>query len=376
MAQNSGIQWTTHTFNPWRGCTKVSEGCRNCYADTMSKRNPLTLGVWGPNGTRVVAAESQWKLPVKWDREAANCELMNAKFFPGMKHERPRVFCASLADVFEDWHGTMVDAKGRTLYREEPNDWHTEGPPSSRLTMQDVRLRLFTLIDATPNLDWLLLTKRPENIAKMLPLAEWGKGHGKFPDVPARHNVWLGASVENQAAADARIPHLLRVPAAVRFLSCEPLLGPVILHKYIAQCECGHGHGFTACPNTGGVAQTCHQCDCRKLRPKLHWVIVGGESGGHARPFNLDWARSIVRQCQTSGVAVFVKQLGSHPVCRNDDTAEWFEKCGHLNMRGSPRFQGEAERVYGFHDRHAGIAWEWPADLQVREFPEVKVGAA
>ena len=284
MAENSKIEWTHHTFNPWRGCTKVSPGCANCYAETMSGRNPGTLGVWGPNGTRVVAAESYWKLPVKWDREAREAG------------ERRRVFCASLADVFEDWQGPMVNTDGFRLFNHLAPSEDADGNelPDVWLTMADVRARLFKLIDATPNLDWLLLTKRPENIRRMVPgrsrCASWPDC--THPDCEAAHyypNVWLGTSVENQQTADHRIPHLLRVPAAVRFLSCEPLLGAVDLRQWIANIGEWDGHGEY---------------------PPIQWVIVGGESGHGARPMHPGWARSIRDQCQAAGVAFFFKQWG------------------------------------------------------------------
>jgi len=413
MAENSNIEWTTHTWNPWRGCTKVSAGCANCYAETMSGRNPAVLGMWGPYGTRVVASESQWKLPVKWNREAAWCgnEFCKASAMGrtggrcscGLVVGRPRVFCASLADVFESWDGPMADSKGERLYY--PNDsWNERrqwvpvsdcGGDEKPVAMSDVRRRLFDLIDATPNLDWLLLTKRPENIAKTMPLAEWGKGHGKFPDVPARHNVWLGTSVENQAAADERIPHLLRTPAAVRFLSCEPLLGPADLSQYL-RCE--------SCLSP----QTCWCADAR-----VNWVIVGGESGPGARPCNVAWIRSIVEQCRAASVPVFVKQLGgmvydsaSEPICEFVSEHEWVCKArswlggisgggqkykrpekavcvdakGRWCEMGRDFMRATAEGTYpvtafeqvGLHDTKGGDMAEWPADLRVREFPEVK----
>lgn len=140
MAENSKIEWTHHTFNPWRGCTKVSEGCKFCYAETMSGRNPGTLGIWGPRGTRVVAAESYWRQPLKWDKAAEAA---------GEQH---RVFCASLADVFEG----------------------PESMPASEWPkVQAARAQLFGFIEATPHLDWLLLTKRPQNIARFSP-NRWG----------------------------------------------------------------------------------------------------------------------------------------------------------------------------------------------------------
>lgn len=260
MAENSKIEWTHHTFNPWRGCTKVSAGCANCYAESLSKRNPATLGIWGDNGTRVVAAESYWKQPLKWNREAERacfiCGDQAVQCECGNK-TRPRVFCASLADVFED-----------------------------RPELIDPRHRLMQLIESTLNLDWLLLTKRPENIGDMLPVKWFGDG------LPS--NLWIGTSVENQEQADRRIPELLKIPARVRFLSCEPLLGPVDLSPWMNYESEVDDLGLT----------------CAGFDPDFHWVIVGGESGSNARPMHPDWARSLRDQCQAAGVPFFFKQWG------------------------------------------------------------------
>jgi protein gp37 len=297
VAEDSKIEWTTHTFNCWRGCTKVSEGCKHCYAETLSGRNPGTLGVWGPNGTRVVAAEAQWKLPVKWNVEAARAG------------ERHRVFCASLADVFEDWAGPMAYASGNLAmvgsdgeWFGKPADWKPSANSKVRtLTMDDVRLRLFKLIDETPNLDWLLLTKRPENITPAMIYVDQ-RLYDRGP-MRLRPNVWLGTSVENQAAADERIPLLLRTPAAVRFLSCEPLLGPVDLSNWWGL--------FPADTDDDGTTHWGQDTQGYGGRG-IHWVIVGGESGPGARPMHPAWARSLRDQCRAAGVAFFFKQWGAY----------------------------------------------------------------
>jgi protein gp37 len=183
---------------------------------------------------------------------------------------------------------------------------------------------------------------------------------GPFP------NIWVGVSVEDQQRADLRIPLLLRTPAAVRFLSCEPLLAPVILHKYLAECECGHGHGFTACPHTGGVALRCHHpdCPCPGLRPCLHWVIVGGESGPHARPCDVQWVRSLVEQCRAARVACFVKQLGARSIGWHDLTCAITERCG--NVSGPEHGPEVPARL---RDSKGGDMQEFPEDLRVRQFP-------
>jgi protein gp37 len=257
MAENSAIEWTHHTFNPWRGCTKVSEGCKHCYAETLSGRNPKSLGVWGPRGSRSIAAESYWKLPAKWNAAAKAAG------------ERHRVFCASLADVFEG-PDTMPEA-----------DWPL---------VQQARKRLFNEICLTPHLDWLLLTKRPENALQLM--VEAGLYATTNADLPCpQPNLWIGTSVENQAAADLRIPQLMAVPAAVRFLSCEPLLGPVDLR----------GDGVSTVPALDTFMDG---------RTAIDWVIVGGESGPNARPMHPAWARSIRDQCERAGVPFLFKQWG------------------------------------------------------------------
>lgn len=372
MAADSKIQWCDSTFNHVRGCTKVSAGCANCYAETLSARNPAVLGVWGPKGTRVVASEAQWREPVKWNKAAAcDCHRradMGERHLPSCPQaNRPRVFCASLADVFEGWTGPMVDSSGNILIRpyldaeNKPENWDTCDAETLRsdpqgwgaVTMGDVRARLFDLIDSTPNLDWLLLTKRPENVLRMT-YDQWCKpvaGHVSQNEDDGRHwhwppNVWLGASVENQAAADERIPHLFATPAAVRFLSCEPLLGAVDLRRLPAagtyERDALRGH------YKGTVTRDFVPTD------RIDWVIVGGESGPGARPMHLEWARSLVGQCKAAGVACFVKQLGAVP--------QWNHVVPGCSVR-------EAIETLGLKDRKGGDPEEWPADLRVREFP-------
>lgn len=268
------IEWCDYTFNPWRGCSKVSRGCDHCYAARQAKRNPKLLGRWGDT-PRVIAGESYWHWPERWNAEAARPCV-----------GRKRVFVGSMMDVFDP--------------RPE-----TEGP----------RNRLFALVYALRNLDWLLLTKRPREGLELL------RGKQRLPP-----NLWVGVSVEDQAAADKRIPLLLQIPAAVRFVSCEPLLAKVNLYEAFlelevqnpAMCECGHGHGFTRCPNYGGIAQHCHIAGCacagfrKAVQPEtgIHWVIAGGESGPTAQPCHPDWVRSLRDQCQAAGVPFLFKQWG------------------------------------------------------------------
>lgn len=256
MGKDSKIEWTDHTFNAWIGCQKVSPGCQHCYAETLMDKR-MGRAKWGPDGTRVRTSAEYWRQPLRWDHEAA------------MHASRERVFCASLADVFED--------------RPELDDW---------------RIELFDLIGATPHLDWLVLTKRPENITEFL----FGPRHGYILGGGDYYpNLGLGTSVEDQARADERIPHLLRAQGgALRFLSCEPLLGPVELDL----CRFVDGPMIQPTRGTiGGKPMPAARLAC------IDWVIVGGESGPKARPMHPDWARSIRDQCREAGVPFFFKQM-------------------------------------------------------------------
>lgn len=298
MGENSGIQWTTHTFNPWIGCQRVSPGCMNCYAEAYDKRvgglpknQRMSPNVpelrWGPTAPRVRTSLANWRKPIAWDKDSA-VAIANGK-------PRARVFCASLADVFEE-----------------------------RPDLVQHRNDLFDLIAKTPHLDWLLLTKRPENIARLMPSIT------KYGLPPPWPNVWLGTTVEDQQRANERIPELLKVQAVVRFLSIEPLLEPVYLGAYVWPGD-------------------------------LHWMIIGGESGSSARPFHLEWARSLVRQARDVRAAPFVKQLGARPVFGDFELS----KCRWRFVS-----EGEPDRSrVRFLDEAGGNPDEWPEDLRVREFP-------
>jgi protein gp37 len=233
MGEISGIAWTDATFNPWWGCTRVSPGCEHCYAETLATVR-RKLPVWGVDAERKPMSEAYWKEPLKWNRKA------------GEAGTRTRVFCASMADVFETPPARNVQA------------WKVQ---------EAARARLWALIDATPHLDWLLLTKRPENIATLHPL-------------PFAGNVWLGTTTEDQRRFDERWPILAEIPAAVHFISHEPALGPIKIH-----------HAEGALPD---------------------WVITGGESGPGARGYNPSWAKDVITQCRANGIAPFVKQLGAN----------------------------------------------------------------
>lgn len=310
MGKNSAIEWTDHTFNPWIGCTKVSQGCKHCYAETlMDKRYGRVK--WGPAGTRSRTSEANWKKPFKWNRQAEE------------EGRRYRVFCASLADVFED--------------NPQVEEWREE--------------LLCGVIEQTPHLEWLLLTKRPENVLGMVP-GNWLIEPGTLSVLPLKEgwpeNVRIGTSASTQEALEERVSHLLQIPSP-NLLSLEPLLERVNLWRFAPTDE-----GFGTLYDYRGTYpfyQAMGWPDKPIVRQKgIDWVIVGGESGHTARPMDVRWARDIVRQCRDAGVPVFVKQLGANPL--------WVY---------SPEGRG-----YQLKDKKGGDMSEWPEDLQVREFPAVK----
>lgn len=242
MGENSAIGWTDHTFNPWTGCTKISPACANCYAEAWAKRTGIVK--WGDSAERRRTSASNWKQPLKWNREALLAGI------------RRRVFCASLADVFED--------------RPELAPWRKD---------------LIGLIQATPNLEWLLLTKRPEHAARLLGEV-WPRG---FSD-QLRKRIEIGTTVESQSEV-RRIDYLvnLRPYAHVLFLSVEPMLGELDLFPWLHAIDDTRGFDY----NMG-----------------IDWVICGGESGANHRPLNLDHVRELRDQCVDAGVPFFFKQHG------------------------------------------------------------------
>jgi protein gp37 len=225
MGANTKIEWAHHTFNPWLGCTKVSPGCDNCYAENDTPCRVFQVK-WG-NHPRRRTAPSTWREPITWNRKAQKLG------------ERQRVFCASDADVFDN---------------QAPEEWRAD---------------LFNLIRATLALDWLLLTKRPQNIEKMLP-PDWGDG---YP------NVWLGTTTENQEEYARRWPILAGIPATLRFIPYEPALSDL-----------------TVTPADGVYPD---------------WIICGGETGRGARLMDPAWARQLRNQCRGLGIPFFVKQMTS-----------------------------------------------------------------
>lgn len=291
MAEKSGIAWTRSTFNPWIGCTKIGPGCDHCYAEALDKRMRYGKAVhWGVGVPRHRTSEGNWRLPLKWDA-LAKAERLLKERAPGHDFSGPLgfwpVFCASLADVFDN---------------EIPWRW---------------RVELWQLIEKTPNLSWLLVTKRIGNVYGMVPWA-W---QARFPD-----NVRLLITVCNQEEADRDIPKLLSLPCK-NGISYEPALGPVDWAPWLLP-----------------------SIPFPRSHPFVQWIIVGGESTqgkGTARPFEIDWAYSTITQCRSAGVPVFVKQLGDRP--------HWPTRLGPM---------GCALKARGGSDPS-----EWLSDLRVQEFP-------
>lgn len=287
MGSDTKISWARHTFNAWTGCTKISPACDNCYAETWAGRFNLS-NLW--SGDRRITSDQNWRTPLRWNREAERAG------------ERHRVFCSSLSDVFDN---------------QVPPEW---------------RQRLFRLIHATPNLDWLLLSKRPQNFAEMI------QRDAPTGELPA--NVWLGVTVENQKQADIRIPHMLKVWASLYFISAEPLLDRVSLAKWLpGSYECASECGFRSataptwerCNRCGAdeenAGEFCSACgaqdwsalcpDCDSLAvcdhpdtPNIGWVITGGESGTGARPTQIEWLRALRDECVAARVPFHLKQFG------------------------------------------------------------------
>jgi protein gp37 len=263
MGETTGISWTNHTFNPWIGCTKVSEGCKLCYAETQNKRYGWTAG-WGKDAPRKRTSTANWKKPIEWAKQAEK------------DGEIRRVFCASLADVFD---------------AEVPQQWRED---------------LWNLINETGNaemmdvygagLEWLILTKRPENIACMAP-DWWLAGPPPY--------VRLGVTVEDQWHLQKRVPELLKVWGGKNFVSYEPALGLVHFLPFLEE-------------SPEDCSEYCPPDAC------IQWIICGGESGAGCRPMDLGWARDVRDQCKIAGVPFFFKQIGGHPNKRHDP-AEWPE---------------------------------------------------
>lgn len=321
------IEWANFTMNPVRGCVEVSPACQNCYARVLSERNPKTLGRWGTEkagGVRVMAAEKSWLEPYKWNTWArlGKCFACGGRGMLRVRDElaggtvthlvacatcagdgqvepyRGRVFCASLADIFEQWDGPIHDHKETVL---------------PGVTFDSIRSRLLKVIDETPHLDWLLLTKRTADVADTLRRMAQKSNDARaarwineaFPK-----NVWMGTTVESTEWALKRIPFLVTLPAAVRFLSVEPLLDELDLANslgYWKRQPCSHHM-----PRFNLECPLCSGDNKAIFTPNIHWVIAGGESGHNARPMDPRWLRRVRDQCKAVGVAFFFKQFGEY----------------------------------------------------------------
>lgn len=350
MSDDTGIAWTDATWNPVRGCSRVSEGCRNCYAERVASRFN------GPGAPyEGLAKDGRWTGVVK---------VVDRVLDQPLRWQRPRrIFVNSMSDLFHE-----------------------------KLSNEEIAA-VFGVMAAAPRHTFQVLTKRPERMRAWMEVqrSRWRSSGGTGPNVGAMlafgatrslisfeecaalgdlawplPNVWLGVSVENQATADERIPILLGTPAAVRFVSYEPALGPVDFSRFMWPVHEQWPSPYRS-PNearAAGATVTRHrQALVSAHSTFLDWIIGGGESGPGARPFDVAWARSTIKQCRAAGVACFVKQLGSRPFAIEGSTAakSWVD------------FSGPIDDCGGIHprDRKGGDPAEWPEDLRVREFPKV-----
>lgn len=374
MAENSKIEWCEKTWNPVVGCTRASAGCDHCYAVGMTKRleamgHAKYAGLVGNghfNGVVRTVPEDLDK-PLKWKKPAV-------------------IFVNSMSDLF---------------HKSVPFEFIDQ---------------VFAVMALCPQHTFQVLTKRPERMAEYLSqrrdighfmsechmerngvikakAADYDDLKNGWQHCSAAHewplnNVWLGTSCENQETADERIPHLLKCPAAVRFLSLEPLLGPVDLSPWIlGRCPKCKGDGHEGHFPThreywgkGGSSKICPHCRTTMpdypMRPNgeeyfvpdlVSWLIIGGESGANPRPYNLQWPRDIIKQCRDAGVPVFHKQLGAHAV--SEYQADHIGRKKHGAAFGSLDPSPEPYRMW-LDDTKGGNPEEWPEDLRVRQHPK------
>jgi protein gp37 len=322
MSTLTSIEWTDVTWNPVRGCSLVSAGCANCYAMKQAHRfsgNGLPydgLTEMGPHGPR-------WTGKIQLVPEAIDAPL---------HWKKPRrIFVNSMSDLFhEDVPDEFIQQVWATM---ACADWHT----FQILTKRPERMHRFLCIED----HWAQIGRL---VVEISPFAAKRGLHRKSKGQKIFGHLWLGVSVEDQATAEERVPILLQTPAAVRWVSVEPMLGPI-------QLGCG-GEFFDY-----GVGRN-EQND-----PRIHWVVVGGESGPGARPCDMAWIRSIVQQCRAAQVPCFVKQLGSQPfVVEGSQIAqEWY-------ALGATAFMDDCGSIHA-KDKKGGDMAEWPEDLRVREWP-------
>lgn len=362
MSAGSKIEWCDDTWNPWRGCRPVSPGCEHCYAEALVER----FHGKGAFGKRVRSAAATFDAPLKWNLKPWVCD------------ECGEAFSAEALKPTVDFHttkrdGVVVRCDGKAFHRRRVfalsmGDWlDGEVPVEWLADMLDVVRRC-------PDLDFLLLTKRTGDWRDRIERAlikcqggdpddkDWFTKHGDTEpegdlanwlndwtggDAPS--NVWVGCTVEDQVWADRRIPELLGIPAVRRFVSYEPALGAVDFLPWIATND---SEGAPAPRN-----------------PKLiDWIIVGGESGRGARAFNVEWARSVVRECAAAGVACFVKQLGGVPLMLE---TEWrSSKLTRLLSAANRKQETPGTVALKLINKKGGDMAEWPEDLRVREWPD------
>lgn len=353
MSERTKIQWADSTWSPWRGCMKVSEGCAHCYAETLAKRNPAVLGGWGKGAPRVLS--KSWGDPVRWNQKNIVCVQCGLRLAKPQGHLAKGGKKCGFVDGDGDLDVKFIETRPRIF----PSlcDWLDDEVPVGWLA------QFLALIHGTPNLDWLLLTKRPElfearfksvlserNISKNQDCSEWRFIDDWINGHPPS-NVWMGVSVENQKRAEERIPILLKIPAALRWLSLEPMLGSVDLTHLDAE---GAGHPDWCQINAMAGKQSDMGRPCPDI-PKLDWLVIGGESGDHARPCSIEWIRSLLKQGTDSGVPVFVKQIGAMATVIREPERPW---------------RGETLMRPYVKDPKGGDPAEWPEDLRVRQMPK------
>ncbi len=260
MGKDSGIEWTEHTFNPWWGCTKVSRGCTYCYAETWANR--MQAGHWGPEAPRRFFRPKHFSGPIRWNRKAAEAGRFD------------RVMCGSMCDIFEI-HGN-----------EETN-----------ARMDEMRRRIWDIIPMTENLIWILVTKRPKNIMRLVPW-DWRQD---FPP-----NVWVMVTMEDQEAARNRINWVENIPAVVRAVSAEPLVGPI--DPRVFRCGRCQGSGLLS---TGRALRGLSPCPCCGGNGvSVNWIVAGGETGRQARPMDPAWVEDLRDFSLAYDIPFFFKQWG------------------------------------------------------------------
>lgn len=325
--EDTAIEYVHHSFSPWRGCTQIDAGCKYCYAKRGSDRNKRILGEWGDAGTRVVASPSAWNDMRKIDRKCGRLGVKQRVLF-------------HWADPFEDWVGPMMDHAGNKMIFCEQCDkvlWPHHKPCSCHAKfkrtafLNDIRREYFRLIEECQNLTWLLTTKRPQNVRRM-----WENLSGC--------NIALGISVCDTGDAWRKFFSFRDVMylAETSWVSAEPLIGELDLcaARILSRYECGNC-GAVVSDRTHDSDDLCRTCagEMTFVHESVDWIVVGGESGAHARPCNPDWIRKVVSQCKMAEVPCFVKQLGTNPT------------------------------GISVVDPKGGNPVEWPEDLNVRQYP-------